>query len=110
MSCASGPKQFSQNARAYCFTGNISRNKLSCPREFLVFEVVGWNDFHHGVTEQKWVVAVVKTPPHFVQTGRQMLCRETTPRSTNPRLRSKKADSTVLVWMSPRFVDRDSSW
>jgi len=48
--------------------------QLGCLREFLVFKVVGMNELEHGVSEEEWILSVVKTPCHFCL-GRMAPCR-----------------------------------
>ena len=45
----------------------------SCRSQFFVFEIAGFEEFEHGVTEQVRVLAVLETPRHLVKVGLQML-------------------------------------
>ena len=58
-----------------------------------VFKVIGSNEFEHGVTKQKRVFAVIETPRHFVEVGRQMLCGNTMPRTDNAALEQRVVGS-----------------
>jgi hypothetical protein len=37
--------------------------------EFLEFQVVRIQHSHDGVAKQKWVLAIVETPSHFIEVG-----------------------------------------
>ena len=58
--------------------------QLSGFREFLVFEILGMDQFEHRVPKQERILAVVEPPRHFVKVGRQMLCRYTMPSPHDP--------------------------
>ena len=47
-----------------------NKEHLSRLREFLVFKVLGMNQFEHGVSKQEWVLTVVEAPRHLVKVGR----------------------------------------
>lgn len=64
------------------------------------------NEFEHRVAEQEWVLAVVKSPRHFIKIGGKMFCGGSMPRSHDAGLEQTEADSTVFVWTSPRTYTR----
>ena len=55
-------------------------------REFFVFQIVGRNEFEHGVTKEKPILPVIEAPRHFVKIGRQILRRNPMPRAHDPAL------------------------
>jgi hypothetical protein len=55
-----------------------------------------------GIQKQVSVLPAIEAECHFVQVGREMFGTNLVPRSNNSALQQReKADSTVLVWMSP---------
>ena len=49
------------------------------------------NEFQHCVPKQVGVLAVDEAPRHFVEIGRQMLCRDPMPRSHDPALKQTES-------------------
>jgi hypothetical protein len=54
----------------YFFSGKVTSVLLSRLGQFLVLQIVGRDQFEHGITEQKRVLPVVEAPHHFVEVGR----------------------------------------
>jgi hypothetical protein len=59
-------------------------------RQNFVFQIVGGDQFEHGIAEQKRILSVVESPRHFVKVGHQMLRRDPMPRSHNPALKQRE--------------------
>src|SRR6266404_97778 len=63
---------------------------LRCFGQFLIFQVLGMDQFEHRVPKQERILAIVKPPCHLLQIGRQMLCRNPMPRPNDPALEQRK--------------------
>jgi hypothetical protein len=55
-------------------------------RQCLVLKILRVNQLEHGVPKQERVLAIVKTPCHFVKVGWQVLCGDFMPRANDPAL------------------------
>lgn len=68
--------------RNSCVLGGLS--------QCFVFQILRMDQLEHGVAEQIRILAVVEPPRHFVKVGRQMLRRDSVPRSHDSALEQRE--------------------